>query len=328
MSFCVRQSFFGDLAERAGAGAARLPLAFRDRQLDCVERFRRRGGGFRGRDGASDLYYTGFAARVREMLGRADRDRGGELTAYVSRVRGEVRSLSDLVSLCELGRILGTTTAPTPGADSAAVRRRLACFRTRDGNGYARLRGGGWSTYGTFLAFTAAQLSGVPLPDPGGTLAFMQALQRPDGGFPETPEASASSTNPTAAGVVFLSENGALSPESAAAAARFLANMQSTDGGLQAHGSAPPDLLSTFTGLTALWRTGQASALRLGNLARFVRSLSLRDGGFRPTSLDSHTDPEYIYYGLAVLALLAAEVSDRSTRRGPHFLQSAPGESR
>jgi hypothetical protein len=52
-----------------------------------------------------------------------------------------------------------------------------------------------------------------------------------------------------------------------------------------------------------------ARCVRLGDLGRFVRSLSSPEGGFRGAPAATQPDVEYTFYGLATLGLLALAVS-------------------
>ncbi|MCX5654122.1 MAG: beta-hydroxylase, partial [Planctomycetota bacterium] len=77
--------------------------------------------------------------------------------------------------------------------------------------------------------------------------------------------------------------------------------------GLLAAAVAPiPDLLSTATGLHALWRAGASldETLRLA-CAGFVAGLATESGGFRGHAADTVADCEYTFYGLLALGHLA-----------------------
>src|SRR5262245_25709219 len=56
------------LTARLGDGLLRLPDDFRQRHAEFVRRRQNADGGFPGREGGSDLYYTGFALRCLAVL--------------------------------------------------------------------------------------------------------------------------------------------------------------------------------------------------------------------------------------------------------------------
>ena len=113
------------------------------------------------------------------------------------------------------------------------------------------------SAYHTFLGSLCFQMLGVEMPAIEDAIPAIAALNRPDGGYAELADQAASQTSATAAAVAFLVMHDALPPEKTAGTARFLAEMQSADGGLKPHAAvAAGDLLSTFTGLLTLSSLG------------------------------------------------------------------------
>ena len=99
----------------------------------------------------------------------------------------------------------------------------------------------------------------------------------------------------------------ALLPAQAAAAVRFLACLQSGDGGLKPHAAAgSSDLLSTFTGLATLAALDGVHAIDIAGVANFVRGNAHPRGGFLACAGDDSPDVEYTYYGMGVVALLRA----------------------
>ena len=84
---------------------------------------------------------------------------------------------------------------------------------------------------------------------------------------------------------------------------RFLAAMQTPEGGLRAHARLPlADLLSTFSGSAALADLGAGGAIDRAAAAGFARGLEQPEGGFRAAAWDGQADVEYTFYGLAVAA--------------------------
>ena len=62
-------AYLQDLAVLLAVGAAALPQDVRTRHADYVKGLQRADGGFAGREGESDLYYTGFALRTLFITG-------------------------------------------------------------------------------------------------------------------------------------------------------------------------------------------------------------------------------------------------------------------
>ena len=62
-------TYLAELTTRLAAGIAELPEATRDRHAKYLLAAQRADGGFAGREGESDLYYTGFALRSLALLG-------------------------------------------------------------------------------------------------------------------------------------------------------------------------------------------------------------------------------------------------------------------
>jgi geranylgeranyl transferase type-2 subunit beta len=170
------------------------------------------------------------------------------------------------------------------------------------------------SAYHTFLGALCFQMLGGEMPaieDAAGALA---ALGRPDGGYAELAGQSESQTSATAAAVAFLLMHDLLPEEDAARTARFLAGVQSADGGLKPHAAVRGgDLLSTFTGLLTLWGLGGLEPIDVAAVARFLRSAADPAGGFLSCQEDESPDVEYTYYGVGTLALLRAW--DRTKQR-------------
>src|SRR5205814_1468068 len=62
-------TYLEELTLRLAAGIAELPEELRARHSRYLLAAQREDGGFAGREGGSDLYYTGFALRSLAMLG-------------------------------------------------------------------------------------------------------------------------------------------------------------------------------------------------------------------------------------------------------------------
>ena len=73
-------------------GADLLPAAFRRRHADWVGGRQNPDGGFSGREGGSDLYYTGFALRTLAVLQHLESDVCVRAANYLQAQRPESAS--------------------------------------------------------------------------------------------------------------------------------------------------------------------------------------------------------------------------------------------
>jgi geranylgeranyl transferase type-2 subunit beta len=300
------------LTARLEEGLARLPDDFRRRHANYLGSVQNPDGGFAGREGGSDLYYTSFGLRGLAVLGALTPEASERAAVFLRESLTRQASVVDFFSLlysCALVQIGG---GPDVLADSPAdwperVAALLESFRTSDG-GYAKTTGGvSGSTYHTFLVGLCYQLLDRPLPKPEDVIRFVRSRRRDDGGFVEIAPMRRSGTNPTAAavGILPLLSEGTALLEDKEGVIRFLAEMPSDEGGLRANGRAPlADLLSTFTGCWTLDQLGALDRIDRAAALQYVRGLELPGGGFRGGLWDDRTDVEYTFYGLGALALL------------------------
>ena len=311
-----------DLAALPGPAAEFLhadrasPLAEADPPA-ALARFLRRqwndDGGFAGRGGGSDLYYTVFGLQAMAGL-------GAEIPLH--RVREFLAGFGigenlDLVHLGCLMRAWWLESSLSGASFGAATRRamlaQLDAFRSADG-GFALLRGeSSSSVYATFLAVAACQDASVPLPQPERAARAVWAMQASDGGFANDADFAVPTTPSTAAALATLRHLGQTPPESAV---QWLLGQACPEGGFYAFDGAPePDLLSTATALHAVETANlpahaqTAVDAKLDALAdanrRFLSQLWTPAGGFRGSQSDDQPDVEYTFYGLLALGHLA-----------------------
>jgi geranylgeranyl transferase type-2 subunit beta len=309
-----REPYLQRLNARLADGLARLPQAVRDRHAAYLRAAQNADGGFSGREGDSDLYYTGFALRGLAVLDALTPEVCERAAGFLRESLARQASVVDFFSLlyaCLLLRLGGGPDvlggAPANWPDRVA--QTLDTFRMPDG-GYAKFPGASsGSTYHTFLVGLCYQLLGKPLPRADEIVRFVESRRRDDGGYVEVAAMRRSGTNPTAAAMGLLQlvadEVDALTPQERDRVGGFLAEMSSPDGGLRANGRAPlADLLSTFTATWTLEQLGQLYRVERDQVLQFARSLEQRDGGFFGGLWDEASDVEYTFYGLGVLALL------------------------
>lgn len=303
-------SYLADLTFRLAVGLNQLDSATVQRHAAYLKSAQRADGGFAGREGESDLYYSGFAARGLMLTGELQGETAARLANFLRSRMTSRAPIVDLLSLVYAGRLL-ELAAETPVFDACsndwkkALADTLEALRREDG-GYAKGPDGQKSsTYHSFLVLLCHELIEVPTPAPERIIEFVLSQQRDDGGFVEIEPMRRSGTNPTAAAVGALRILDGTPSHLAQDVADFLAEMQMEDGGIRANTRIPiADLLSTFTGLLTLESLGFKEVVDLEDLKRYVESLDDENGGFYGAEWDQGRDVEYTFYGLGTLALL------------------------
>ncbi|MBN2021857.1 MAG: beta-hydroxylase [Pirellulales bacterium] len=315
-------SYLAELMSRLAAGAARLPEDLRQRHAAFLASAQNADGGFAGRQGASDLYYTSFALRGLALLGALDEGVAGRAQRFLrdrlDRALPGIEFLSLVFGAVLVEAARGLDVFADAGADRAQTTALLVDRYLRDDGGYAKTSGSPTSsTYHTFLAVACKRLVGAPLAETDRIVALIQSRRREDGGFVEIPQMRDSGTNPTCAAVAVLRQCGALDEATRRRCVRFLAEAQTAEGGLRANRRVPvADLLSTFTGLATLADLGGLAAVDLRAARRFVDSLNQPSGGYRGGVWDDATDVEYTFYGLGSHALLVDPAEAAGFPRG------------
>jgi geranylgeranyl transferase type-2 subunit beta len=301
--------YLESLTLRLATGLESLSSESRQRHAEFLKRFQLADGGFRGREGGSDLYYTGFALRGLALLGHLEGAVAQQAAGYLrQQLRREV-PMVDFLSLLYGAALVNLSAGIDIFADSSTDWRKnvsaaLERFR-RDDGGYAKTDEGAISSlYHTFLVVLSQQLIEQPIVEPKRIGDFVRSRHRDDGGFVEMPQMKRSGTNPTAAAIGLLRILDALDADRRTATIDFLAEMQTDEGGLLANTRIPiADLLSTFTGYLTLCDLDAAGEVDALAIRRYANQLELPDGGFLGAVWDNTADVEYTFYGLGTLAL-------------------------
>lgn len=307
-------SYLHRLTRKLTDGLASLPAEARERHVAYLRAAQRPDGGWAGREGESDLYYTAFALRGLAVLDALDGDPADRASEYLRGSLGQHASVVDFFSLLYACVLLQVAGAADPLADAPAnwperVAATLESLATPDG-GYQKMPGGATaSTYHTFLVALCYEVLGRSLPRPGPVRDLVLSRRRDDGGFVEVTAMRRSGTNPTAAAIGLLE---LVAPETLAPEAElhktvtaFLLESVGEDGGLRANSRVPlSDLLSTFTGAWTLHQLGCFDRLPLGPLRRFLKETERAEGGYTAGFWDAGHDVEYTFYGLGTRALV------------------------
>ncbi len=299
-------------------------------------------GGFKGRSGQSDLYYTVFGVEALLALGvEVDRAR----IAMYLRQFGDGDSL-DLVHLACLARCWADVSESQGVHIEAPLRdgilQRLEGYRCPDG-GYSNSSGAQRGTiYGCFLALGAYQDLNWDMDDVtalarrGGLADCVESLRTSDGAYSNDPTIRIGATPATAAALTILHY---LNKPISGASVEWLLSQLHPKGGFVPWRGLPareitarpvpseacpepsrkvegmavphagsfgmPDLLSTATALHALALAGVSLDKISERCLDFLDSLWSAEGAFRGSWADPTLDCEYTYYGLLSLGHLS-----------------------
>src|SRR5262249_56925795 len=158
LATAVHDGFLLRLTRRLAGELRRLDPERAARHVNFTLRFQQTDGGFAGREGGSDLYYTSFAVRTLALLDALDRSRCQAIATYLKSAAAarQEYSLIDLVSWLYsvmTVQLIGNLEPFAGDTKSFAdeITASLETFRRPDG-GYAKTNEGGvGSTYHTFL---------------------------------------------------------------------------------------------------------------------------------------------------------------------------------
>ena len=301
------------LADRVAKGLKKISVDRIERHRMFLLSQQTETGGFRGREGDADLYYTGFAARALAVSGGMNAECSDRVAEYLGTIDPLKLGVIDLLSWLYSALVVQTSNGidllqNLPTDFTQQLTTSIEANRTSDG-GYAKSNEGALgSTYQSFLVALTYELLGQKMPRRNAMIQFLFDRQRDDGGFVEIAPMKRSGTNPTAAAVALLRQMNAIEADIADDVLGFLTDVVSAEGGFQANSRIPfADGLSTFTGLLTAHDLGRRDLIPPDKILNWVTaSLELPEGGFRGASWDQQADVEYSFYGLGILGLLFA----------------------
>lgn len=303
--------YLGRLMVRLTIGAVQLSEDIQQRHAQYVLTRQRPDGGWAGREGESDVYYTSFALRTLAILGLLTGEVAERAGSFL-RARAQGReTIVDLLSLVYSAKLIEAAGNVDPLHDLPATWQtrlgELLAGLYREDGGYSKsFEGQVGSTYQTFLVLLCLELIEQPCERAKDVAEFLRRQRQADGGFLEIRVGKRSGTNPTAAAIGALRVLNRLEPAVIAGAIDFLASLQSDQGGFQANTRIPlPDLLSTFTACVTLADLEGLHEISVQAALDYVQSMQQPEGGFRGFEFDPADDVEYTFYGLGTLALLA-----------------------
>ncbi len=307
----MKPGYLPQLTIRLAIGLQQVPDTIREQHTRFLHAAQQPDGGFAGRMGESDLYYTSFALRSLAILGELYGPAAERAMLFLRSRLDRPEKLIDRMSLVFGAALLDAAAGLDvygPAGDDwkDTFVAQLMELRRKDG-GFAKGAGGAASsTYQTFLALLCLELIDRQLEDHSGIVDFIMSQRAELGGFREIRAAKRAGTNPTAAAIGVLRMVDALEEDIRHSTADFLAEMQDDEGGLLANSRIPlADILSTFTGILTLADLDRMDAINTSDALNFVQSVQQAEGGFLCAAWDEVRDVEYTFYGLGCLALLS-----------------------
>lgn len=282
-------------ARRQLGDSADLVVEFITKQLNP-------DGGFKGRGGQSDLYYTVFG--IESLLGLGDLIPKERITNYLLEF-GDGCSL-DLVHLSCLARCWADISNAQNMQLTSAIARNIEEHRCSDGGYNVSMGAAHGSAYGCFLALSAHQDLNIRLQNAGAMVDCIRLLRLPDGSYSNDTSVPIGSVPATAAALAVLHY---LNEPVDNLSVDWLLSQNHPKGGFAVipllRDDAAPDLLSTATALHTLALVGISTGSIKQKCLDFVNSLWNPEGGFRGNRTDDTLDCEYTYYGLLALGHLS-----------------------
>jgi len=226
------EAYLPALTLRLAAGLRGLEPERTARHRDFLRRCQQDDGGFSGRAGGSDLYYTSFAVRGLFLLGELSHPLCDSVADYLkswgirraeaSRPAALIDHVSWLYAASTIALATGGNVFDKLGEKATELPATFESLRSRDG-GYARTRtAASGSTYHTFLVAVGYELLGQRPPDTDAMVGFVLSRRRDDGGFVEAGPMRRSGTNPTAAAAALLLRFGRMEADVRAEIGRYL----------------------------------------------------------------------------------------------------------
>lgn len=257
-------------------------------------------GGFRDREGKSDLYYTVFGIEGLCALGRPVLTKS--VKSYLEQFgNGENLDFVHLSSLARCWVNLGREASPP--LDAEALLTYLERYRTPDGGFNPTLDAKHGSVYGCFLALGVYQDLAIEIEGRESFIRCVKSMRSNDGGYANLPNAEFGLTTAAAAAVCLLR---ALESDIPEGIGEWLMDRFLPQGGFFTSLLAPlPDLLSTATALHALHQLQISLEPIKETTLDFLDSLWCNRGGFYGNWTDDILDCEYTYYGLLSLGRLS-----------------------
>ena len=130
------------LAERLSAGLKYLPQERRQRHRDFLLSKQLPDGGFTGREGGSDLYYSAFAVRGLQILGELTPEIAATVSGFLRTFDWRTLGVIDLINWLSMSAMIQWAGGDDPLASeppdwAEQIAAQLESLRMKDG-GYAK----------------------------------------------------------------------------------------------------------------------------------------------------------------------------------------------
>ena len=254
-------------------------------------------GGFAGRDGKSDLYYTNFALDILHAF-KAEYDEES-LCKYLQ--CQDFENL-DFISLCALLRCQSYHLNKFAESAKSYIFIVLEKFRSVDGCFAASPSQSYGNPYSTFCAMLVEQSWQESILDKSNILAMLNKYHAQNGGFCNEQSATNATTPNTAAALCLQYFCGV---RKADPSCQWLLSRFSAGGFTISAQLKIPNLLATSVALQALSLYGcKLDENQTKQCLTFIEAHWHDCGGFVGIPLDDLADCEYCYYAITALGLL------------------------
>ncbi len=256
-------------------------------------------GGFYGRGGLEDVYYTFFGLLSQRIL-EVEHNSVERTASFLSGF-----DYADMPHVYVQLASLGLIGARSQELSSRAKEKILAL---KSEGGFCRIDEERPSLYDTCLAVLALDELEYDFETAEREMITSYVLlhQTPDGGFSSLIDSRVGATNQTSAALVTLSYLKELDRLDRSAVSRFYGSVRDSGGGYSAVPNVPmPDLLSTYTSCIGIRVMGLSETIERERVLSFIMKLQCPDGGFIGFPCDDLPDTEYTYYGLGLISLIS-----------------------
>ena len=278
-------------------------------------------GGFAGRSGQSDIYYTFFGVQLLFIL------QGSNIPALTFEYISSIKNLEqlDIIHLTcflrtrhILDRIKKAPQRPWPTHQTDSLLKR---FISGNGGFCIDKNSAPGSIYASYLAHLTCKECNIELPlDPEKIIGCIDRYRSQDGSYAEVENMETGTLSVTCAAVILQYEIAGIIDDTAVA---WIIERQAETGGFFASKNAfLPDLVSTAAAVFCLAIVGQNRSVNQ-TILDFVESLMQENGGFCGNRHDGTPDIEYTFYALLAIGSFMFNPGQRKT--GDQFIEEKTG---
>ena len=252
-------------------------------------------GGFKGRGGSSDIYYTFFGVQLLSIL--SVKSIPDKTVEYIDSIKKPEKY--DIIHLTCFLRIKNVLNNLKTIQNNPLQYHLLEKFRSHAGGFCIDKQDQQCSVYASFLAYLTYMECNIVLSyDPKQMIKCIEKFKSEDGAYAEIANMHTGTLTVTCATVILLFSMTGVIDEVAVA---WIIDRQAETGGFFASKDAfIPDLVSSASAVFCLNYINQKQYIN-DNILDFVESLMKENGGFSGSSHDSIPDIEYTFYSLLTI---------------------------